>query len=696
MEGFTDLLTDAFSETSIPSFPDEDLDFENLHFDEKSDEDGTKSLTTNKEAALLQEATGEAAALFETKETAENVYEEQSDGESDEEDFEGEGVSAINVDKTPEEDYASSDADSGQESSISGEDDDEDEDEEEDIGTAETPGDLLMSVRCSDEFNDGNKEDEIFAEGQPLAPEDAESPQVRNKEQGEAESDEDVSYLKRIPGRGDETVIKPAETGEDQQESEEEKEEDSSDPECEGMKIELEENVTDQPFEEEEVENIYRDDPEEGGSEFPHISSQNLQDLTGEVDNGEYAEKMKDFSGDEHQEAGESFADYPSDFSSCEYAEDGRKIQESRSNFWPGASEYSLYAQDDMTQMGSAEDSDEKEDGYLYSRDLEMDAENLMSLGVAIGEQVRSSTVVTKFDDEEETTESDCSSSDDEARRCLQVLKNNKQPVDSQIYAESGSDDHHISNNRADQAGFLSWDFDVLKTDTFLDEYLLSTEDMTETPLTDVNQHRTEYTNSYSDAQREVLKTTSPSYQGSLDDSFFFNTGVEASGITQPGQLEEEEYEEDRNWDQEEKRIKAFNDFYGDGDEENGREGRQIKVQFCAEPLSQVIHYETDSDRDSLSSSTDSGKEDLSSAESSDEPREPDVTLQVKPVCDLPKVQLPENAPDLSNKQTCPEKHKGASVMKLILTLSLVTVMGLLMFWLATDQGEWLNQVFFF
>lgn len=199
------------------------MDFENLTFEEKSDEDGTENLTTNnKEAALLQEATGEAAALFETKETVENVYEEQSDNETDEEDFKGEGIGAVDGGKTAEEDYMSSDGDSAHEGSVSGEDD---EGVEEDIGVAETSGDLLMSVRCSDEFNDSDKEDEIFAEGQPLAPEDAENPQVRNEERGEAECDRDVSYLERFPDRGNETVIKAAEVGEDKGESEEEEKE---------------------------------------------------------------------------------------------------------------------------------------------------------------------------------------------------------------------------------------------------------------------------------------------------------------------------------------------------------------------------------------------------------------------------------------------------------------------------------------
>ncbi|KAE8293363.1 hypothetical protein D5F01_LYC08474 [Larimichthys crocea] len=206
-QSLADLLSGAFSETSVPLFPDGDLDFENLNFDEKLGEDKTgiarENLPTKEDESLNEEATVRSADM-ETEDIymAENVDEEQSDGE----DFQGAGVKS--TDKTPEEeeeDYTSSGGESEEEGSASGEDE---EDEEEDLGTGEESGELLMSVHCGGGFCDGTKEDRIFAEGQPLAPEGAESCQVKNEEQGDRERDEEVSYFERVPERGSVMMIK--------------------------------------------------------------------------------------------------------------------------------------------------------------------------------------------------------------------------------------------------------------------------------------------------------------------------------------------------------------------------------------------------------------------------------------------------------------------------------------------------------
>lgn len=62
--------------------------------------------------------------------------------------------------------------------------------------------------------------------------------------------------------------------------------------------------------------------------------------------------------------------------------------------------------------------------------------------------------------------------------------------------------------------------------------------------------------------------------QGSVDDSFFYNT--EPLGTTLAGQLGDDEYEEERNWEQEQERIKAFFEFYDDSDGEKGNEGESV------------------------------------------------------------------------------------------------------------------------
>lgn len=567
------------------------MDFENLNFNAKFEEDKTdiscKSLSTKEDEALRQEATAQTAVMscMETKDAhiAENADKEQPD-----EDFQGAGV--MSMEETLEDDYTSSDEDYEQEGSVSGEDE---EDEEEDIGTSEKLRDLLMSVGCDDEYSDGNKEDKIFAEGQPLALEGANNPQVRNEEQGDSESDEKVSYFERVPERGSEMMIKGDRTEGDEQEKEEDEQEES-DSESEGMKVEQGENGFARHFEQ-EFENPCQDDPAKASLDFPEISAQNLEDLVAEVEGEGYVEKMKDFSGEEHQGPGESFADYPSDFSSCEYDEDGGKNKEGNQQ-WVAMQDTCLErAGKDTGLMGKARYGDEVGDEYLYSIDLEVDADKFRSLDEETGGTDRGKTenvghmlgdaAVTRYDDGGESGESDSySSSDGEAGRsseellenmCPQDLENNNQLEEPHDDARWNISDDY---NRADPANFnKSENLDVSTPDYFLSEGLLTTEDTkeAETLFSDVTHHPAEDVNIYSVVQRQDEKTTSPSNQGSLDDSFFFESELEASEISELGQLGDDEYEEERNWEQEKERIKAFYEFYDDSDAENGREGEQ-------------------------------------------------------------------------------------------------------------------------
>ncbi|KAM6924392.1 uncharacterized protein FYW49_004631 [Xenentodon cancila] len=596
-----------------------------------------------------------------------------------------EGADLLN--KTPEDGYTSSDGDSDQEGSASG------GDEEEDEGAAEEAGDFLTTARCCDELRDGDKEDRIFAEGQPMAPEGADNPQVRNKVQGEAESDEEVAYF--FPESSTEMMTKGAATTEDKQESEA----DSSGSECEGMKINQEGNVLSQ-----ESEDLPMEAPIKTTVEFPCISLQNLQDLIAEVD-GEHVEKMADFSGEEHQEAGESFADYPSDFSSSEYVEYRGIIQENQSDVSPRVSQDSHQERvvTETAWTGSAEDTDDEKKGeFLYSRDLELKVDEAMSLDVGGQGEVKS-----QYSLADEPGQSDLDSSSEDERSLRRTPEENMEDFSDNkeldgLYAWSrpefprwsGSDDLHITNNRANLADFTNWEFDVLKTGSLLSEYLLTTED-TEKMEPRLNHCPSDDVNSCSAGKTEDAKTMSPSCRGSLDDSFFFNTDHNASGISELGQLEDDEHEEERNWEQEQERIKAFYKFYDDSDDDNEREERQIKVQFCADPLSRVIHYETESsDRESLSSSTDM-EEDVRFTGMCDDLREPGNTSPTETETYCPNIQLPERLPDLSDTQTCTGSNKVLSMLKLFVTAGSVVVLGLLTIWLTTDQMDWIRHIFF-
>ncbi|KAI4824619.1 hypothetical protein KUCAC02_013118 [Chaenocephalus aceratus] len=417
---FAELLSDAFSETAVPSFSDGDLDFEKIHFEDKCEEDETDICAENIHAQKL--------------------LKKQYDDISDNEDFEGAWVrSSI---KILEEDYTSSESE--QEGSVS---EQYEVAEAEDMGTGAQPESFFRSVSCSDEFCVGNKEDRVFAEGQPLALEGAENPQVRKEEQGEG--DEEVSYFERVPERSNEMMLRAVAEVED------------------------------------------------GGE-------------TGEND---------------------------SYTSSDDYVQEKRSDEE-------------LF---DITPLQEPESNNKLKD----------------------------------------TQDGDSAASYDEYKR-------------------------------EDAADFsINLNLDVLTA--HLSEDLLTTEDIDE--------------------------------------------------VTQHFQM---------------KRIRAFYEYYDDSDEETRRRERQIKVQFCADPLSQVIHYETDdSDRDSHSSSTE-GEEDLSSAETSEELREIDVSREMTPACDTLNTQPPENMPDISDTHICSRKQKCCfNMLKLTLKMCVVILTGLLMFWLASDQAGW-------
>ncbi|XP_020487888.2 enolase-phosphatase E1 isoform X1 [Labrus bergylta] len=703
-QSFADLLSGAFSddvvaETSAPSFSDGDLDFENLNFTEEDNSDiSAENLQTKEDNTLHQEATSQTTFLLSMESADVNMTENDDKDQSDEEDFQVEGV--MSLEKTLAEDCTSSEGDSERAGSVSEEDE---ENEEEDIGE---PGDLMMLV-CSS----GNKEDRIFAEGQPLAPQGAENTQDRNEEQG----DEEVSYFERVPERGGEIGIKGDESEDDEREIENAKQVDTCDSKCEGMKFEQEEEQV--QFYKRDAENPARDDHdnEEACLEFPEITVQNQQALLAEVESKECWEKVEDFSGEEHQEAGETFADYPSDLSSCEYVEEnqGSYHQQDGSSSVANQDAFLERARTDSTCMGRGEDTYEEGEEHLYSRNLEEDDGKFMY--VASGEKERGELEIPKNMlgiDEGETDESDSSSSSlDEYKEKWTyeehdiytvnagLRENNKEHEETQIPSGDRtafarwdtSNDYH----RADLD--MNWNLDELRPRTLQSEDLLTTEDadIAETLLSDLTGPQD--VNNYLAVQREEAKNTSSSSQGSLDDGFFFTTDlIKPYEVIEPGQQVDDEYEEDRNWDQEQERIKAFFKFYDDSDREEGREGRQSKVQFCTNPLSQVIHFETDSERESLSSSTE-GEEDRSSGETSEESREPENdNMEMIPGCDLPNTEITENVPDLRNTPKSSRKHKRLNMLKMTLKMAVVILTGLVMLWLVTDQEAMFSPLSFF
>lgn len=512
------------------------MDFESLGFEEKGEEDKAENSTTKTDERLLQEVTEEREALLGKATTDALLLAEDEESTGDEDD----------VEEFEREESQESCTSSEEERSSSGED-------VENVGAA---GDLLMSVCCSDDPYDDQTEDGIFAEGRPLASEGADSPNDGNKVLGEAESDEEVSCIRGIPECGDETVMMV--------EAEEGKGEDLSNSDHEVLTAEEEENVpTHQTKNPNKISPMVEEE-----LEFPCLSLQNLQDLVTEVDGEEEVLKMTDFTGDEHQEAGETIADYPSDFSSGEFTRAGLNASPLLPKLGPGEVT-------ETTSIGGIEDSGyEKDDGFLYSTDLEMNADEITSLDGAAGEEREYESAVTG--------ENNSYSSDDD-EELLRRTKNelmsvrgvdNNRKVEDLRFHEfsrwSSSDD--TVRARDDPADFIRSCFDTVNTNTHLPEYLLTREDTDETEdsSSDENQRPAEDECCYSVVQKV---TTIPSDQGSIDDSFFFNTG--SSEVTE--QLVDDEEEEKRNAEQMQERIEAFKRFYDNCDDENRREGECLR-----------------------------------------------------------------------------------------------------------------------
>ncbi|KAI1892162.1 hypothetical protein AGOR_G00130430 [Albula goreensis] len=203
-------------------------------------------------------------------------------------------------------------------------------------------------------------------------------------------------------------------------------------------------------------------------------------------------------------------------------------------------------------------------------------------------------------------------------------------------------------------------------------------------------------------------------------------THIDTAVLQRFGNMEEEEEEEEdeRNWEQEQERIQAFYRYYNDDDEEEngtgaqGQSGRKLMVRFCLDPPPQQDSDSSDTDADVVSSSSEgtddlepevihmgTGLEDLDSAvtgmedlgpietrlfartevdEERDSNREKfSLLLQQSQVTQSELTKL--NAELRARRQRKTEPSMLRSAMK----MCLVSVLGVIMFWWATDQLDW-------
>ncbi|XP_053706082.1 uncharacterized protein si:dkey-183p4.10 isoform X3 [Synchiropus splendidus] len=398
---------------------------------------------------------------------------------------------------------------------------------------------LLVSPDWSD-FKEG--------EGRPSTRETGGNPQVRNNEQRASDS---ASYFKSVLGcDGDETEV------------DEEKKQESATKAA--------------------------DDRHEGDG-----LAEGWEGLMADGDPNE----LKDFSGEDFQEAGEMYAELSFDFSPRVGAEEG----------CADACDVYLEMNTDKYML-SAEDKVEVTEGHSSSSsdyDIHVGSDKVSGYDKLNGEDVESPRLTSSHGD------------------------------------LTSAPSHNIVH--------VSY------------KHLLQSEE----PLAPSDSFRTQYT--AADMMDHLsCWTSSSTNQGSLDDSFFFNTGSEKSGKAELEKVDDNE--EERNWEQEQERIKAFYKFYDDSDEDSERPGRMIKVQFSPEPLSQVIHYETDSS-------------DGESLRGFSEDNDVDTDETVPEASALMDTKVQEQNPHQKTKFG--GKHKCPNILRLLLRASVVVSVGLLALWFA-------------
>lgn len=505
----------------------------NFNFDDKPEGKASisrENIPTKEDEAQHQEVVLSSA---ETKvlHVAESIEKEQLDKQ----DSQGEGGKGEDI--TPEEDYPGSSGDS-----VS-----EEEDEEEDEGNVEDPGELLMIACCDNPCCDENEGDRIFAEGQPLGAADSENPHIRNKERGDSETQGEVFHFERVPEHSGETLVKGDEIDENEQVQEGEEQVSLSAGEFEGLAGCLEEKI----------HGACKEGMQQASLESPDVPLQDVRGLKADREKEEHFEKMKDFSGEEHQEAGESFADYPSDFSSCEDMEEEETNQE-RKQKRNGQQDACLEdPATDETLMRQAEDSDEAGDECLLNKRFDAEKRRSRDGGAATG---RDGIGETGRSDSNRPGDGEALVKNCEGRLQSTCPRDPNQELLEEFQGESRAE---FADNSDEAPSSLNWNLVTSTCETLLsDDLFAAVEAEEEEALPSDGTQRTADDDAYSVLQRSGARSTNMSNLGPLDGSFSWNTELEASGVS--GDFEDTSY-----WDQEQERIESFYRFYDGSDGEN-------------------------------------------------------------------------------------------------------------------------------
>ncbi|XP_072537845.1 uncharacterized protein [Salminus brasiliensis] len=150
---------------------------------------------------------------------------------------------------------------------------------------------------------------------------------------------------------------------------------------------------------------------------------------------------------------------------------------------------------------------------------------------------------------------------------------------------------------------------------------------------------------------------------------------------------DEDVEEKERDWEQEKTRIDAFNKFYGDQVDTEDKSERNHKVTFCLDRGSSEYEEDSDSDPelDKVPDTPISAVKPEYHSESDDETQEK-LFLPEKPKIRPKEQQHVGPAPNAR-----PTSSKCLAGLKSVLALGLVTVIGMVSFWWATDNLDWIH-----
>ncbi|XP_072306220.1 uncharacterized protein [Eucyclogobius newberryi] len=442
--------------------------------------------------------------------------------------------------------------------------------------------------------------------------------------------------------------------------------------------------------------------------EYPEISYDGMEEFNEDVE-------LENFSEEEHQEAGESFADYPSDFSSCEYVDGARSAR-------PGSFESAL---DRTTENAAGHESAATGDTFLNNDDCfdrsselrgeeELDRLEMTNKYINLSENrdnialeswsnaeegARGLTDLNvTWENQSETTERDLPTvSRDEA--CLATVSSSSGSVDDSFFFDDEAEVYDVTEEeemeedeeeerRKEQARIQAFYrfYDEQDGDS-KEERQTKVQFCVET-LSQVIHYDTdsgEFCNS-SDEEKEEEEEEEEEPEEEEE---------EEEQEEETEEVEEEEEQEKEKKEEEQEKEKEKEEEEGQKEEKEREEEEEEKEREEEEEEKEREKEEEEKEREEEEEEEDKDQTDnveTCPSAGSDEA----VLLSSQELLEVEDLTLTDSPPEIpgkmtasTNKPTCNRNHRCVSVLKLILSLFLVVAMGLIMFWWVSEAEEW-------